>query len=106
VEREASSVKSQWSDPEWAGVGCDVPRNSADPQGVDGTLRALGVSCAVGGGVSALAAVVSLFLESETLLKSALLALLVFVLIPYLAMRLHLAATHTLTERQKGVGTM
>ena len=67
----------------------------------DDQLRALGVSCAAAAAVSFIGLIAALSVESERLLKWSGGAFLASVVVPYLAMRWHLAVTDTLTEGQK-----
>ena len=68
---------------------------------MDEALRALGFSCAVAVGASVIGLIASMILESEELLKWSLGTLSVSIIVPYVAMRWHLAATKSLTHGEK-----
>ena len=74
---------------------------STEPTQLDGALRALGVGCAVAAGASVIGALLGLVLESQKLIKWSLAALLASMIIPYVAMRCHLATTDSITQGEK-----
>ena len=74
---------------------------SREPSETDEFLRALGFSCAAAVGASVIGLIASLTIESENLLKWSLGTLAVSIIVPYVAMRWHMAATESLTQGQK-----